>query len=66
MIYLNIKQLLKEKGKSKYWLVNQLNSGYQAVNDMMENRTKGIRFETIEKLCNVLECEPNDLFRFKN
>ena len=65
MVYLNIKELLKKQKKTKYWLVKNMESGYQSVSDMMDNKTKGIRFETIEKLCNLLECTPNDLFKFK-
>lgn len=65
MVYLNIKELLKKKGKTKYWLVKNIEMGYQTVSDMMDNKTKGIRFETIEKLCKVLECTPDELFKIK-
>ena len=65
MIYLNIKELLKKKGKTKYWLVKEMGSGYQNVSAMMNNETTGIKFETIEKLCKILDCTPNDLFKFK-
>ena len=65
MITLNIKEILKRKGKTKYWLVKNLEMGYQAVDAMMSNETSGIRFETIEKLCKVLDCTPNDLFKIK-
>ena len=65
MIVLNIKEILKRKGKTKYWLVKNLEMGYQTVDAMMNNETSGIRFETIEKLCKVLECTPNDLFKIK-
>lgn len=50
MIMLNIKEILKRKGKTKYWLVKNLEMGYQAVDAMTSNETSGIRFETIEKL----------------
>ena len=65
MVYLNIKELLKKQKKTKYWLVKNMESGYQTVSDMMNNKTKGIRFETIVKLCYLLECTPNHLFKFK-
>lgn len=65
MLYVNIKELLKQKRKSKYWLIKEMEAGYQSVSDMMNNKTKGIKFETIEKLCGILECTPNDLFKFK-
>ena len=65
MIEVNIKELLKKKGKTKYWLVKNMEMGYQTVDAMRNNKTQGRRFETIEKLCKVLECTPNDLFVIK-
>ena len=62
MIKLNVLKLLKEKGKTKYWLFNQLNTSYQNFNNMVTNKTKSIRYQTIETLCEILECSPNDLF----
>ena len=59
------KELLKEKGKTKYWLIKNMEGGYQSISHMMNNETTGIKFETIEKLCKLLECEPNDLFKIK-
>lgn len=29
-------------------------------------KAKAIRFSTLEKLCEVLECQPGDLLEFKN
>lgn len=66
MIYLNVKDILAKKNKTKYWLVQQLESDFQSVTNMMENRTISIRFETLEKLCRILECTPNDIFIFKD
>ena len=61
MVYLRIRELLKEKGKSKYWLHNQINMDYHNLSRLMNNQTDSIRFENIEKLCTVLECTPNEL-----
>ncbi len=65
MVYLDIKKILKKKGKTKYWLVKNMEGSYQSISDMMDNKTKGIRFETIEKLCDLLECTPNDIIKIK-
>lgn len=32
--------------------------------NIYKNKTKGIDFETLNKLCYALECTPNDLFRY--
>lgn len=65
MIYINIKEILKEKKRTKYWLIKEMGCSYQAMSAVMDNNTKGIKFETIEKLCTILECTPNDLIKFK-
>lgn len=65
MVYLNIEKLLAKKKKSKYWLVENMQSDYQTINAMINNETKGIKFNTIEKLCKLLECTPNDLIIIK-
>lgn len=48
MVYLRIRELLKEKGKSKYWLHNQINMDYHNLSRLMNNQTDSIRFENIE------------------
>ena len=65
MIYIRVNELLKQKKKSKYWLVKHMGSGYQAVSNLMNNETTGIKFETLEKLCKLLNCTPNDIIKFK-
>lgn len=62
MIKLNACELLKEKGKTKYWLYKQMNMSYQNFNKMINNQTKSIRYENIEILCQLLDCDFNDLF----
>lgn len=63
MIKLNVLEILKEKGKTKYWLFNQLDMSYTNFNNIVSNRTKSIKYSNIEKFCEILECEPNDLFK---
>ena len=35
---------------------------YQNFNNMISNKTKSIKYENIELLCELLDCSPNDLF----
>ena len=35
---------------------------YQNFNNMVNNRTKSIRYENIETICLLLHCTPNELF----
>lgn len=59
---LRIKEILEEKGKTKYWLYIQLGLSYQNFSRMINNQTSSIKFENLEALCDILECTPNDLF----
>ena len=62
MLKINVLNILEQKGKTKYWLFVQMGMTYTNFNNLINNKTKAIKYENIEKLCNILECEPNDLF----
>lgn len=62
MLRLKVLELLEEQGKTKYWLYKQLGMSYQNFNNMVLNKTKSIRYETLETMCQLLDCTPNDLF----
>lgn len=62
MIRLNVLDLLEKRKETKYWLWKQLGMSYGNFNNMINNRTKSIRYEVIESLCLLLDCTPNDLF----
>ena len=32
---------------------------------LKQGKVKGIRFETLERICDYLDCEPGDLLRFE-
>lgn len=57
-----ILDILKQKGKTKYWLYIQLGLSYQNFSRLVNNQTKSIKFENLQSLCEILECTPNDLF----
>ena len=65
MVKLNVKKILEKKGKSKYWLFNELNYlgtiSYSNFNSLVEQKAKSIKYENIDKLCKVLECEVSEL-----
>lgn len=61
MVYLRVNEMLKEKKKSKYWFVKKMESGYQALTHLMNNETASIHFATLDKLCELFDCEPGDI-----
>ncbi len=67
MMKLRILEILKEQGKSKYWLYMQLGLSYQNFNRLVTGQTNSIKFENLKALCDILGCTPNDLFEeYKN
>lgn len=62
MIKMNIQSLLNEKKKTRYWLVKEMQTTYKTVNKLCDNTLTGLQLETIEKLCRILDCTPDDLF----
>ena len=42
-----------------------MEGGYRAISDLINNETTGIRFETLERICNILDCTPGDILIFK-
>jgi len=65
LINLRIQEILDSKGKTRYWLVKHMESNYETVNRICDNQSAGLQLETIEKLCKILECTPNDLFHIE-
>lgn len=37
---------------------------YSTVDNLYHDKTKSISFETLDKLCFALECEPSELFTY--
>lgn len=63
MLQLRVEEILKEQGHTKYWLQKQMGGmSYQNLNKVVMNRTKGIQYETLEKLSDALNCPVGDLF----
>ena len=64
MVNLRVLEILKEKGKTKYWLYMQLGMSYQNFNKMVMNQTRSIQYKNIDAMCHLLDCKPDALFEF--
>ena len=38
-----------------------MEGGYQALTRLMENQTSSIRFDTLEKMCDLFDCEIGEI-----
>lgn len=57
-------QMMEKRGISTYTLINKHGFNPRTINNLKHNR--GITVDTLEKLCKVLECTPNDVIRFED
>jgi putative transcriptional regulator len=64
-VTLRLDELLEQKERSAYWLAQQTGLTNANLSRLRRGLTKGIDFETIDKLCQALECEPGELFTRK-
>ncbi|MDE5717466.1 MAG: helix-turn-helix domain-containing protein [Lachnospiraceae bacterium] len=53
IIRLRIKEILEERGKSNYWLSQQLGMCDRNYHNIVTNKTSAIRFDTMERLCEI-------------
>lgn len=57
----NIDALLEQQNKTRYWLAKQIGITYPNLVNLANNKTESIKFKTVEDICKVLNCTPNDL-----
>jgi len=60
---IKIDDVLNENGKSRYWLAKEIGVTYPTMLNLCNNNTTSIKFEIMEKICKVLNCKPNDIFK---
>lgn len=66
MAYIKLEKVLKEKSRTRYWLQKETGISFQTIANLVRNDASGIQFETLEKICNALDCTPNDIIAVEN
>lgn len=62
--YKPLYRTMKEKGETKYSLIYKRGINARTMQNIKDG--KGISTFTLEKLCRILECTPNDIIEFTN
>lgn len=65
MIVFHIKELLTKNKMSRYKLEKYSSLSYERVNDYFFGRVKSIKVEELEELCNLFDCNTQDIVEFK-
>ena len=63
MIRVQIDQLLKEQKRSFYWLAKETGVSHTTLWRLKKDKAQGITFNTLEKICQTLKCQPGDVLR---
>jgi putative transcriptional regulator len=66
MIEIRVDQLLEKHGRTFYWLAKQTGISHTTLWRLKKGRALGINFDTLEKLCQVLGCQPGDVLSLTN
>jgi putative transcriptional regulator len=66
MIDIRIDELLENHGRSFYWLAKETGISHTTLWRLKKGKALGINFETLEKMCGTLKCQPGDLLTHTN
>lgn len=58
-----IDEVLKDIGKTRYWLAKQAGIDYDKLVSICKNEKKMLYCSSVEKICRVLKCNIGDLWK---
>ena len=63
-IIVNLDVMLAKRKMKLKQLAKKIGLSEQALSTLKTNKVKGVRFETLVKICDVLDCQPGDILEF--
>ena len=66
MIKIRVDDLLKGRSRTFYWLAKQTSISHTTLWRLKKGKAFGINFDTLEKLCRALQCQPGDVLSLSN
>jgi putative transcriptional regulator len=63
VIEIRVDELLEEHGRTFYWLAKETGISHTTLWRLKKGRALGINFDTLEKICTTLKCQPGDVLR---
>lgn len=66
MLKLRVNEILEYKDKTPYWLSKQTGISPNNIGKICNGETNTIRFDTLEKICEALDCSIEELFESEN
>jgi len=66
MIVPRLDKLLAKEKRSFYWLAMETGVSHTTLWRLKKGKAVGINFETLEKICRALRCQPGDVLLLSN
>ena len=63
-IQIHLKELLRERGMTGKELAAKLDITEANISIFVSGKSKAVRFTTLEKLCEILDCDVSDIIRY--
>lgn len=61
-----LKQLLDERGLTRYYLVRATNTRFEVINKWYSNEVERLDLDVLARICFVLKCSPSDIIKYNN
>ena len=66
IVYIDLENLLKERGISKNKVCENCRLQRTQLNNYCQNKVSRIDLNTLAKLCEYLDCTPNDILKIRD
>ena len=66
MIVPHLDKLLANENRTFYWLAKQTGVSHTTLWRLKKGKAVGINFDTLEKICRALGCQPGDVLLLTN
>ncbi len=63
MIEIRLDEVLEGQGRSFYWLAKETGISHTTLWRLKKGKALGINFDTLEKVCRGLNCQPGDVLK---
>jgi putative transcriptional regulator len=63
LIEIRVDELLQERGRTFYWLAKETGISHSTLWRLKKGKSVGINFATLERICQMLSCQPGDVLR---
>jgi putative transcriptional regulator len=63
VIEIRLDGILEEQGRTFYWLAKETGISHTTLWRLKKGKALGINFETLEKICQRLNCQPGDVLK---